>query len=274
MAVLQAWQKKGTLNLRIVDKENGGVSAARNDGIQAAKGKYVLFLDADDAYHEEFVERLIGAAEGSGADVAYCRLDRRYENVMAADVQGVEPVLQTQKQAMDNLLYRMGEFAFCCYLYRKDILKKEKILFDCQTKFGEDREFNWKYLCHCARAVFVDHPLYWYRVNQQSATKAKATWRKTDLLTAVKRIEGYLAEHQCEYAPEFNSYMYARAMWAVAKTFAVSGERELFQRLIKEYDVRTCMKRTAKDKSKLVALASCLYLICPKLFYGMVGLKK
>lgn len=274
LSVLKSWQEKGTLNIQIIDKENAGVSAARNDGLKAAKGKYVIFLDADDAYHEEFVERLIGATEQSGADVAYCRLDRRYENVMAVDVKQTQPVLQTQEQAMDNLLYRMGEFAFCCYAYRRDVLEREEIAFDCETKFGEDREFNWKYLCHCANAAFVDVPLYWYRVNQQSATKTKATWRKTDLLTAVKRIEGYLAEHQCGYAPEFNSYMYARAMWAVAKTFAVSEDQELFQKLAKEFDVRTCMKRTAKDKSKLVALASWLYLIHPNMFYRMVSLKK
>ena len=255
-------------------EENGGVSAARNDGLKAARGKYILFLDADDAYHEEFVERLIDAAEQANADVAYCRLDRKYENVMAVDAKQAVYISQSQTEAMDNLLYRMGEFAFCCYLYRKDILKEKGIVFDCETKFGEDREFNWKYLCHCENAAFVDFPLYWYRVNQHSATKSKASWRKTDLLSAVKRIEAYLAENKCPYTREFNSYMYARAMWAVAKTFAVSGDKDLYKRLQKEYNVRTCMKRTAKDSNKIVTLASWCYLIHPSLFYYIVRLKK
>ena len=122
--------------------------------------------------------------------------------------------------------------------------------------------------------AYIDMPLYWYRVNNASATKSKASWRKTDLLTAVKRIEAYLVENNCGYSGEFNSYMYARAMWAVAKTFAVSGEKELYKRLIKEFDVKNCMKRTAKDNSKIVALASKLYLIRPMLFYHIVRLKK
>ncbi len=274
LAALRAWQAKGTLDIQIVDKANGGVSSARNDGVKAARGKYILFLDADDGYREDFVEALVGAVERSGVDVAYCRLDRRYENVMCVEPSVASRITQTQKEAMDNLLYRMGEFGFYCYLYRADLLKERAIEFDVDTKFGEDREFNWKYLSHCRDACFVDAPLYWYRVNVQSVTQAKASWRKTDLLAAVKRVEEYLAENNCDYSAEFNSYMYARAMWAVAKTFAVGNDKELFARLTKDYDVRTCMKRTAKDKNKMVALASRLYLIKPSLFFKIVGLKK
>ena len=151
--------------------------------------------------------------------------------------------------------------------------KEHQIQFDENTKFGEDREFNWKYLCHCKTAAWIDLPMYGYRINAQSATQRTSTWRKTDLLAAVKRIEAYLAENKCEYSEVFNSYMYARSMWAVAKTFAVSKNTEQFSRLMKEYDVKTCMKRTAKDSSKLVAIASWCYLINPWLFFRLIGLK-
>lgn len=268
------WQKKGTLNIRIIDKENGGVSSARNAGLEAATGKYIAFLDADDAYHEEYIERLVDAKEKSGADIAYCRLDRKYDSVMQEISEKTSFSIQSDKQAMDNLLYRMGEFGFYCYLYDAKKLRELGLTFDENTKFGEDREFNWKYICHCRNAAFVDAPMYWYRPNEQSATGSKATWRKTDLLSAVKRIEAYLEEKSSSYSKEFNSYMYARAMWAVAKTFTVSGDKQLFDRLRKEYDVKTCMKRTAKDSSKLVKLASWMYLVHPSLFFRIVGLKK
>ena len=87
----------------------------------------------------------------------------------------------------------------------------KEILFDLNTKFGEVREFNWKYPCHCNNICFVDAPMYRYRVNNQSATGSKASWRKSDLLQVVKRIEKYLEDNKCDYSQEFNSYMYARA---------------------------------------------------------------
>ena len=146
--------------------------------------------------------------------------------------------------------------------------------FDENTKYGEDREYIWKYISHCNNAAWIDLPLYGYRINPLSATQRSASWRKTDLLTAIKRIEKYLDEQNCAYSNEFKSYMYARAMWAVAKTFASSKNKKFFKRLRKEYDVRSCMKRTAKDSNKLVKIASQMYLINPKLFYDMVSLKK
>lgn len=273
LSVLEKWQQKG-MNIKIINQTNGGVSVARNRGIKEVIGKYVLFLDSDDAYHPESIERLICAIETSGADIAYCKLNRRKDAVYNCIAKDEPYTLQTQTEAMNNLLYRMGDFGFCCYIYKTEKLHSLNLEFDINTKFGEDREFNWKYITHCQSAAYIDMPLYWYRVNNASATKSKASWRKTDLLTAVKRIEAYLVENNCGYSEEFNSYMYARAMWAVAKTFAVSGEKELYKRLIKEFDVKNCMKRTAKDNSKIVALASKLYLIRHMLFYHIVRLKK
>ena len=51
-------------------------------------------------------------------------------------------------------------------------------------------------------------------------------------------------------------------------------DKELFNRLRKEFDVKACMRRTVKDSNKIVAIASVLYLIHPKLYFVAVGLKK
>ncbi len=270
---LEAWKAKGSFAMKVIHQENSGVSQARNRGIQEAEGEYLMFLDSDDLYHPEFVRLMLEAQETEGVDVAYCRLSRNMEEAMSCDTTSIQSVRHTQKQAMDKLLFEMGNYAFCCYVYKRNILIENNIVFDKNTKFGEDREFNWKYLCYCKSAIWYDKPLYGYRVNMMSATKNGSTWRKTDLLMAVKRIEAYLAERKCAYSETFNSYMYARAMWAVAKTFATTKNKESFERLCNEYDVRTYMKRTAKDSNKLVMIASWCYLIHPLLFYKVIGLK-
>lgn len=83
-----------------------------------------------------------------------------------------------------------------------------------------------------------------------------------------------MQQRQCAFLPELKTYLFPRVMWSVAKEYAVAQEKHLIERLGKEYDVRTCMKRTAKDNNMLVALASWLYLIHPMLFYYIVRLKK
>lgn len=270
--ILEDWKISGILSINVINKENSGVSSARNCGIEAAKGKYIVFLDADDEFHSEYLAALGDAVEHNGVDTAYCRLDKVRDNVMRS--RNLSAMMQNQSEAMQNLLYRLGEIGFTCYIYRRDIVQRENLRFDLNTKFGEDREFVWKYLCHCKTVCFIDAPMYWYRIVETSAINGKTSWRRADTLLAVKRVEKYMEERNILFLPYLKDYMFPRHMWAVAKKFAITRNKELFVRLQKEYDVNACMKRTAKDSNKLVALASWLYLVHPMLFYYIVGLKK
>lgn len=274
LEVLTKWQNESSLNINVLDQENSGVSVTRNRGMEAAKGKYILFLDADDMYHPDFIRLLVDAIESSNADVSYCRLSRDYDTVFNKGSLNLQYEIKKQPEAMYDLLYKMGSFGFYCYLYRRELLEKENIRFVPDSKFGEDREIIWKYMCHCNTAAFVDEVLYWYRPNMNSATQGKASWRRTDSLAAVKRVEGYMKEKNIAFLESYRDYMYARDMWAVAKNFAARRDKELFNRLRKEYDVKTCMKRTAMDKKRLVAIASKLYLIHPMLFFYTVAFSK
>ncbi len=265
LTYLYEQKEKRNLNLTVIDKENGGVSSARNKGIEAASGEYLLFLDADDIYHKQFIEKMLKPADKH--DVVYCRLSRDLDEVRNFTCNAIDYKSETQENAAYKLLYKMGEYGFYCYLYNRKIIDEINLRFDETTKRFEDREFNWKYLCHCNTIAWVDAPLYGYRINENSVTAAKATWRTEDGLTAVKRTISYVKEHNCPLADEIGTYLYARVMWALAKSYSASKRKDLFIRLITEYDVKTCMQRTAKDNSNLVKIASKLYLIHPMLFY-------
>ena len=273
LAILNRWKERSELDMQIISKTNGGVSSTRNAGIQAAKGDYLLFLDADDMYHPRYIQLLYEALTQTNADVSYCWLSRK-EGILSDRFERPALICQTQQEAMHNLLYRMPELGFYCYLYRKDWILRENLMFDENTRHFEDREFNWKYLCHCQSAVLVDAPLYFYRVVATSVTNTKTIQWRTDGLEATIRIEQYLESNRCAFLSELKDYLFPRIMWTMAKNYAQGNAKQLFNRLSKEYDVKTCMKRTARDKNKLVALASWLYLVHPKLFYHVVRLKK
>ena len=273
LEILNYYSKKSKLNVKILNQHNYGVSRARNNGLTCAEGKYVVFCDSDDLVREDYIETLVTSTELNNYDTAYCLLKHQINDVFSY-TRGIDIKYQNQNQAMHNLLYRMPEIAFSCYLYNLEIIRRYNILFDEDTKYGEDREFNWKYLCHCQKVCFINNPLFYYRVNQSSATKTKPTWRKTDLLSAVSRIEKYLLDNDCNYYADFKDYMYSRASWTVAKTFAIYNEKNLFKRFIDEYDVHTNMKRMTKDPNRLVSISAFLYLISPWLYFKSLSILK
>ena len=273
--ILEKWKAKNLFPMQVLHQENGGVSRARNAGIMIAKGQYILFLDADDCYHEEFIERLYNALRESNADISYCMLSRNKDTVRKAVIaENNWFTMQQQPAFMHNLLYKMPQFGFYCYLYKADVLRENNILFDVNTAYFEDREFNWKYLCHCQTAAYVDAPLYWYRVNEKSVTQNKTVCWRIDDIGAVIRVEEYLQKSNCVFYPELKSYLLARVLWSKAMHYAVGKRKDLFDKLRDEYDVKAGMRRTAKDNNILVALASWFYLIYPMLFFWTVGMKR
>jgi len=269
--ILKHWQSIGKINITVINQKNAGVSNARNNGIRAANGTYIMFLDADDIFHPEMIERLFNAVKD--ADVSYCRLSRDLNVVKCFSLEKTNNVEEYQKDAMSKLLYQMGDYGFYCYLYRKSVIVEHDIFFDENTKHFEDREFNWKYLCHCNTFAWIDAPLYGYRINDTSVTRRPAQWH-TDGLDAIRRVENYLEFHDCSFLSEVKSYLFARAMWGLAKSYSISKNKGLFLRLSTEYDLKAYMKRTIRDKNVLVSVASALYVIHPILFYAVVGLKK
>lgn len=262
--VLKKLSVESGLDVKVTDKKNGGVSSARNAGIETCTGDYVAFVDSDDVFNPRFLELLVNAIQDS--DISFCRLSRKKEAAMAPATVD-EAVGITVPDAMRKLLYEMESFGFYCYLYRRDVLNLHGIRFDENTKYYEDREFIWKYISHCKSFAFVDAPLYWYRYNPTSVTLGKMTWRKTDSFAAIKRCEEYLKKTGNPIYEEYCKYMMPRSVWTAAKAFSLSRDRQLFNRLKKEYDVRACMKVTAHDRKKLVRFSSYLYLINPGLFY-------
>lgn len=268
LSVLKSYENKYKF-IKVFHQENSGVSSARNKGISICTTDYIMFLDSDDQFSINCIESLVIAAENNKSNISYCKLTSNIKEIEYSDEYPIE--IQDQKLAMENLLYKLGLFGFTCYIYKTSLLKKYGLRFDEDIHYGEDRSFVWKYLCHFDSVSFVNAYLYWYRDNKKSATKKrKQFWNRTDSLTAVKRTTHYLNENGCFFSDEYDTYMFSRDMWAVCKAFAISSEKELYKKLINQYNVKKCMVVTSKDRRIAVRIASRIFLINPMLFYYLI----
>ncbi|MEG1592953.1 MAG: glycosyltransferase [Oscillibacter sp.] len=163
--------------IRTFHKKNGGVSSARNLGMQEAKGTCIAFLDVDDRYEAKCLETLWNAREQAGADTAACA----HLNLFPDGSKRVEltlPVGEYDRQGvLDGIVYpllgdRLTQPVFngfiWRYLFSTDIIRKTHLSFE--GAYLEDELFLMEYFCNAQKLAVTDQPLYRYFLNPSSAT--------------------------------------------------------------------------------------------------------
>lgn len=165
LVILKSYQDK---RIKIIDKKNGGVSAARNDGIVAARGKYIHFFDADDWIDLDYYEKMIGAgdtdiiASGFVSNSKYTRGIKYTKNKIAKTMFGK---LWRTNAIVDSYVWR--------YLFRRDFIIKNKLKFRTDLISQEDAVFVLDAIAAANAVAICAGPCYHYVENSDSALNSR-----------------------------------------------------------------------------------------------------
>ena len=158
---------------RYFEKENGGVSSARNLGIEHSKGEYITFIDSDDWVDSDYLEVLYNSLVDERADIAISTY-KRFEMgdncwYVHAFQRGYDKKVFTNKKLMDELLSLDGfdnSYRFVSgKLVHRNML--ENIAFNVATPYGEDMEFWFKIYMISDKVVYVNKETYNYRTDER-----------------------------------------------------------------------------------------------------------
>ena len=189
--ICDEWQRRDA-RIKVIHKKNGGVSSARNEGLKAASGSLIGFVDSDDWLEPEMYEKLAAAlAETSYADAASCGfVDYPYGEGVPVP-KGLKPHPPCAfADAVIALFERGGYFTS---LWNKLFLRSmvfpdgSMIPFDTSLSFGEDEVWLTKVLRRCRKMVFVPEALYHWRPRAGSATRYTGVSEKQLSVLKAKR---------------------------------------------------------------------------------------
>lgn len=143
--------------IRVFHKPNGGVSSARNYGLDVASGDYICFVDADDTIDNNYLNDLI---TNSDADLVMCG----FRSSM-----GVHYLPKAEYISEDSLRERASEIVRSKAIYvpwikllKRSIIEEHQLRFDTKLRLGEDTTFVYLYLSFCKSVRFVSNESYYY----------------------------------------------------------------------------------------------------------------
>ena len=224
--------------IKVFHKENGGLSDARNYGVERANGEYIGFVDSDDYTHECMYEELYKAIKKSGTSIAECGVTRVYKNTLRPHYEGEDYFLVLDregylKEYLENK--RLYGSAWCKLIHR-DLAKKIKFP---TGKIYEDAFYTLELLKTVDKYTLISGNYYYYYIRENSITTRSFSSKDMDYIEIMNEIEDYTLAN----FPIFKEQLLVRLTFAYISIFNQLLEVDNYKRK-SEYKI---LKNKLKD---------------------------
>lgn len=204
--------------IKVFHIENSGVSAARNLGLNLAKGKYIAFIDSDDTVHQNYIDKLYNAAAAQDSDIV-CTGYTYTGKELKYDHNDFRNLSNSRESFVECLLQNTGG-TICSKLFKASIILDNQLRFDGTLKMREDLIFCLEFAFFANGFHAVDNYYYYYNgLNVDSLSNADNTENRLQVRNIITKI---LEKH------DFNNGVQERLLNIRNKEILFAGIRECF----------------------------------------------
>jgi glycosyltransferase involved in cell wall biosynthesis len=243
-AMCDAWAEKDS-RIRVIHKENGGLSTARNAGIEACSGEYILFIDSDDCYENDGVIAAVAGSLKPGTDVVCFNYKRYFEQ--SGTYSATLCSGQSGGSVLETVCRNDYTSSACLKLVNKALLFDNGITFE-PGVCSEDIEFSGKLLLLAKDIAYCPEAVYVYRHRSNSIT---TTIKEKNVRDITATLERMAAENTtCEAYWSYAAFQYCTLL--INMHFAPI-DNELRRRI---FSLKHLLKYDGIFQVRLIRLAS------------------
>ena len=230
--------------IRVINKENGGLSSARNTGLNSARGQYVAFVDSDDYISENFIEEMIHILRTENVDIVQCKMAMGNEENYEFPNGACSSIVYSNIEYLRNM-YSIEAFDGSPFkVYRKDVFKNIRFP---EGRCCEDVATTYRLVYAAKRVALYPKQLYYYYQSSDSIMRGKYKLDKANkLLSFEERLDFFLnigERRLYERALQQYIAVLLREYWLVKSSY----HREKIAKEIKK-KIRNVLKEIKKAK--------------------------
>lgn len=256
---------------KIIRQDNAGVSAARNAGIQEAKGKWVICIDPDDFIHPRTMERITECLKKDAGKhdllwFDYQNVTNHFDDYISLD----EPLAVSsveRDEIIRDFLYRKRKLIIPAVLVRRSFILENELWYDPACKFSEDVLLMWKYLYASAGICFIEEKLYYYLSRPGSTMTASSTKK---IMTGYYAFDAFAKQLTTEY-PDDSCVQLIFPRWIIGALHSAARMMDYkgFKSLVAQMDYKPHMSKLLRFKDYRVTILSVTLQISKRMFYSI-----
>jgi len=270
--VIRKYADNSKLDIVIKSQINSGVSAARNAGIEIARGDYLCFIDSDDMVTPNYLSEMNRYV--SDCDIVICKYQEIDENETNPDVETYSKRIKKMSkfEALESFLFRDIEPGVWAILINSHTIKANGLEFSEGYRYSEDIEFIYKILAASSSVVYIENSLYLYRI-RNSSVMSLVDEKRLDGMRLMKQLEIYFYENCRPFYIEYVKFGVARWVWATLWQCALASKNFVeFKENALMIEADAYIKNLLGFPRLKVKVTSLIYVISPKIYYRLITL--
>lgn len=233
--------------IKLVHKENGGVSSARNAGINLARGEFISFVDGDDWIYKEMYSKLYDLSKETNSDISICSIYREINGEVIGTKREEFIIEMDNTEAMRELFTgKYFRFAVWAKLYKKSCFKN--ILYP-EDRRLDDLPTTYKIFSNANKVAYTSYAGYIYLLRENSIITSSYNEKKLDVFLGWDEIITFMNKNYPKLSKEYIScfvYYSMDHVYSILNQVEDPGERNKYILYIQQY-VRKYYKEILKN---------------------------